>query len=548
MGEATAPLSYLWQVPGKRLSVSLSLDVVDRLSVVVLEGLQALPRRGLEIGGFLLGKTRRNGELVCVDVDNFEPLGCEHAVGPSYLLSPTDRASLEDRIRWHKSHGEPSIVGFYRSHTRKVFAATMEDVDALSAYFSDRSNVFLLIHAQRDAPLAAGFLIWEGRKICSLTPYLEFPFRRATLISEGHEILSRPSVNLAAREKRLEVLPQPAVLETPEALPATTRLPRPPRLPAALHMPKLPVSMSSVLRRPKMPEALSRLLRQRPASLKFDWLLAAAILTIAVFAGVLHRDYPPSRPSARPELRGARERKPTAGPVTAAPIREAPDTVPAAAEAPQPAIAAPALTIKAMSNSAQRAEPGRGKGDRTLASSTIRRIAAVPPEFVPAAAPPIPLLPEPPNVAAEPASYTELLSLGNKILRPELPQISDPSVSVAISQPHRGGFLRKLGLGKHNKDAGFVPPTPIREPPTELPPELRHRIKNQVAMDVKIYIDREGKVEYAELLSKGTGSNRDLASLAVFASRRWTFSPARLGDETVPAEVILHFRFGPDVR
>ena len=63
-----------------------------------------------------------------------------------------------------------------------------------------------------------------------------------------------------------------------------------------------------------------------------------------------------------------------------------------------------------------------------------------------------------------------------------------------------------------------------------------------------ISVDRAGKVEFAELLSNGSGPNRDVASLAVFASRHWEFSPAHLGNDSVPAEVVLRFRFGPDLQ
>jgi hypothetical protein len=61
-----------------------------------------------------------------------------------------------------------------------------------------------------------------------------------------------------------------------------------------------------------------------------------------------------------------------------------------------------------------------------------------------------------------------------------------------------------------------------------------------------LYLDRAGAVEYAELLSKGTGSNQELASLAVFTARKLQFSPARQGEETVPAAVLVRFRFGPE--
>jgi outer membrane biosynthesis protein TonB len=217
-----------------------------------------------------------------------------------------------------------------------------------------------------------------------------------------------------------------------------------------------------------------------------------------------------------------------------------------------PAITTPVLKVEAARTSAPRPEPYERKSNRARSSATIRSVAAVLPKSLHVASPAIPVLPEPPHLAGQPASYGELFSPASKILQPEIPQIPDPLVSVSASpvpQPHRGGLFRKLGLsGKSDKAAEFVPPRPIREPATELPPELRHRLKNQVAMNVKVYIGRDGKVSYAELLSNGTGSNRDLATLAVFASRRWEFSPARLGDQTVPAEAILRFRFGPEVR
>jgi TonB family protein len=63
---------------------------------------------------------------------------------------------------------------------------------------------------------------------------------------------------------------------------------------------------------------------------------------------------------------------------------------------------------------------------------------------------------------------------------------------------------------------------------------------------VKVYVDRSGKVEYAELLSDGTGSNRELASLAVFAARRWQFAPANRAGKPVEAQAVLRFRFGPN--
>jgi hypothetical protein len=145
---------------------------------------------------------------------------------------------------------------------------------------------------------------------------------------------------------------------------------------------------------------------------------------------------------------------------------------------------------------------------------------------------------------------TELLPIASGIPDLRSPAILDPFVKIAFDPlpPSRQGLLGKLPLiSRRHRRTEFVPPRPVRDASPEVPPELRHRIQQEVPIDVKVYVDRAGKVEFAELLSNGSGSNRELASLAVFSSRHWEFSPAHLGDETVPAEVVLRFRFGPDV-
>jgi outer membrane biosynthesis protein TonB len=69
-----------------------------------------------------------------------------------------------------------------------------------------------------------------------------------------------------------------------------------------------------------------------------------------------------------------------------------------------------------------------------------------------------------------------------------------------------------------------------------------------VNIDVKVYVNPAGKVEYSEVLSKVAGTDRDLAASALFSARRWEFVPARDSDGTVPGEVILHYQFGPGAR
>jgi TonB family protein len=102
-------------------------------------------------------------------------------------------------------------------------------------------------------------------------------------------------------------------------------------------------------------------------------------------------------------------------------------------------------------------------------------------------------------------------------------------------------LLRRL----RRQQEDFVPPSPVREVRPVLTAKESRELNEPVPVDVKVYVGESGKVTYAELLTSGLGDRRELASAAVYAARRWDFTPARLGDTKVPGEVILHFRFAP---
>jgi outer membrane biosynthesis protein TonB len=73
-------------------------------------------------------------------------------------------------------------------------------------------------------------------------------------------------------------------------------------------------------------------------------------------------------------------------------------------------------------------------------------------------------------------------------------------------------------------------------------------VAQDVNIDVKVYVNPLGKVDYSEVLSKVPETDRDLAALAVFSARQWEFVPARAVDGNVAGEVILQYEFGPAVR
>ncbi len=75
-----------------------------------------MPRRGLEIGGLLLGRTEPASDTVTVIIDAFEEVPSEHERGPSSLASARDAALLRERLTAQTG----SVVGWFRSHTAPI--------------------------------------------------------------------------------------------------------------------------------------------------------------------------------------------------------------------------------------------------------------------------------------------------------------------------------------------------------------------------------------------------------------------------------------------
>ena len=151
-----------------------------------------------------------------------------------------------------------------------------------------------------------------------------------------------------------------------------------------------------------------------------------------------------------------------------------------------------------------------------------------------------PFVPDPPSIQPAPLEHSKevlkTIGPGSSLGRAE------PSFHVTVEpvSPSR----RSIPLiGKRNRRPDYVPPAALHNPGLSIPPN--RNLPRAVKINVKVYVNPSGKVDFSELVSKVPDTDRDLAVLAVFAARRWEFSPARDGDSAVPGEVILHYQFGP---
>lgn len=220
-----APGYFVWQPPGKAYAVHLSLDVVDRLNADVMRGFGAVPKRGAEVGGVLLGSIER-GDTCVVRVDDFEIVPCEYRRGPSYYLSEAELEALAAA-----AHNERA-VGYYRSHTRDG-AVTLgaEDLESLAQLFPDPDQVALLVKPFATKVNQAGIFVREEGVFPGGTP-LEFPFRRREMLGEEapprRSMYERKPRNRERQEPEYESVPagysfdphpEPAYAEEPLAPP-----------------------------------------------------------------------------------------------------------------------------------------------------------------------------------------------------------------------------------------------------------------------------------------------------------------------------------------
>jgi hypothetical protein len=211
----TIPGYHLWEVPGKSMSVQMNLDTIDRLSSAVLTGFGAIPRRGAEVGGILVGSIQDS----VVRIDEFEPVACSYRRGPSYLLDAADQAAFAEAFeKWKPAPGKDQYaVGYYRSNTRDDSTLSIEDRALCDQFFPPPSNVVLLIKPYATKVSTAGFITYENGRLDAESAF-EFPFRRSEL--EGVTAPARRPLSETRHLQRTENHAPPPRFDTP---PAPTR-------------------------------------------------------------------------------------------------------------------------------------------------------------------------------------------------------------------------------------------------------------------------------------------------------------------------------------
>jgi hypothetical protein len=188
---------YRWEAAGNPVSVRLNLDVIDRIGADVTNKFTNLTGRGSEIGGVLLGRIA-NGHNKTFFVEDYELIECAYSDGPLFSLSDESKSMMVEQLHRLKMSSPHSVLGFFRSHTRKNLSLDQNDLALIRDYFPGPDTAFLLIKPFAAKPSTAGFFVWEDGEIRAEESYCQFPFKRAELVVRLPEAIVRGDFDAAA--------------------------------------------------------------------------------------------------------------------------------------------------------------------------------------------------------------------------------------------------------------------------------------------------------------------------------------------------------------
>jgi TonB family protein len=514
-------MPYRWVAPNGAQSVICDCALIDELRNQVIEAFLLLPRRGMEVGGLLLGRVEEHG---VVHIEGFESIPCEHRYGPSFILSDDERAGLRGALALRYNGKSPTVVGLYRSYTGREPVLDAADEELIRTYFQDPHAAFLLIRPQSPTECTATFLFWDRDGLPTRPRYPLFPLdgtrlngalappveAKPVVRSEpGPEPVAQPEpASVAEPEAAAQPEPEPEPVAQPEpasaAEPEAAAQPEPVAV-APDPAPPIDVPFASYgRRRSRLGDDQDE--DEQSSHRKRVWLLpvCATLLIGAAFA------YQYSKLASEPRWSDlGLDAQGTAGEVQVRWNGSAPALEHATRATLTIADGADRKTIQMSSASLHSGNFAyRPTGHDLLfrlefdtgsqhAVDSIRFVTVV-------AAPPAPV-PEVATVEPKP--------------EPKVPPAAKPSPPA-------------------------VQPVPIHPVQPVISAGIRSRIQGRIVVPVAVKVSASGAVTSATSSGSGDGLHRYLATEAVKAARKWSFSPARSRDgKAVIGQKTIYFTF-----
>lgn len=483
-----SPANIEWRSDDGSTVVSVPTGVVDRIAGYIADAYNSVPRRGAEAGGLLTGGVRI-GPVTEIFVTGFEPVVCDYAHGPSFILSDATQSDFRAAAA---RHAASEILGFYRSHTRAGFGLEASDRELVARIFPGLSGLILVVKPLSPLNLTGSYFFFQRGNLEMRRVGPSFPFVGSIPGGAPPPAKPDPEPPPRPRQQSFELAPDrpsgepiPAVFDPPPAEPATSR--RRKSLQWEIVAAGLMIAAALVLlwwqyRGDSGEESVAGLhaVGARVASLG---------LAVRPGEGGWRITWDPNTPAARDSIRGALN-------VTEVDSHE---RIPLNAQQVRDANA----TYRPIGD------------DITFRLDLLR-----------------------PDNSVSSETYRVLLKPRETAAVAPPPIAKKSALSPAVPPP-----AKPVAKPEGPAEEGYVEPEVVNRVAPEVPEGIRPRITSPQPIDVRVSINSEGRVTSATSLQHGDGLINYLAMRAVAAARQWTFTPARQGGKPVASSRTIHFVF-----
>jgi hypothetical protein len=536
------PKHYLWWFPGSPVKVHLDLQVVQRLK-------ERLDDVGAGTGppeeGLLFGRTLDGA----AEILDFQPATNGNLLN-MIAATPNDQ-------------GKRLLMGYYRTEDGDTFHLNAKDVSLAEECFRKPYQVFLMIHSNGFGSPNATFFFHDGDRKMADFAFLEFPLDPSLLAVEERDRIQRSQpAAIAPSVEAPPPAPEPATVGRPQNN-------RPPQ--KRVTLPKIalwtcsialvfalgtlvnnrsfrerlanlrptisPVSSSSspASQAPPVPSMALHAKRQN-GDLELTWSRESALIAAATSGVISIQDGDSKRQIALDSTQvrgGSLLYSPTSDQISmqltvVTPADTAtesvmvilpkvgnPQTYPLPSSKPSPASMAP---------------PEPALNSVPLASASKPFTAPSAAKVTPS---PAPILTDSPALKLNPdPAATATPGIVSTGIVPQAP-LPPPPTPAAPSQPSQSPAPVVV---RYQAAIAIAKATPA------FPPELQSFAIKRTVIEVKVTIDKDGRVSKAEAVPQNN-VNRFLVNSALNAARLWKFQPARRDNEPVSSESVLQFVF-----
>jgi len=192
----------VWTAPGASTTVTYSLPLFHEIDFAVNEGYRKISHGGVEVGGVLFGSLEKDGARI----EAFRPIACDHASGPSFLLSDGDLERLI--VQLDAAASEPELaslkpIGWFLSRTRSPLQLMEREMVLFDHFFPEPGMLTVIVKPERFQPTRFTFLVRdnEGKVARDAGPppvILPLPGRGTSSVDQSVPSIPAPVVNSAA--------------------------------------------------------------------------------------------------------------------------------------------------------------------------------------------------------------------------------------------------------------------------------------------------------------------------------------------------------------